>query len=588
MRKQSQLSLFPHFLKSIGGKNAVSDRTIFAIIAISFVVNLSQMANAHIFYNSDIYPLWVLARLVTGTGYFMVIRILRPYFLPVIERRSRPVTALVAYAGIALPLSLVNEVVLPDLASNSVSVSPLLTAFRAMVVGSLFAFFITRYEEIRELTNKALSEQERLIELRNSLRAEISSTLDQTKQSINDRIVPAISEIMSLLQVNDSRNSVALEEIKRLLDTVLISIVRPVSRDLQQPVREWEIRKEPQAAQRTFALNFPVDLRTVIRPGWSITVFVIVIYMLSLPRYVNLMPILYAVQYTIIYAGILWLVRRYIQLPSRIGNSHFSWILLLGIFSLDSILSVTFVANFYESGPVVGRNATLSFTAPIAIAQTLFSYVLHLNAANQSRVRILNETNHELETLIAQRKRELWTQQSRLSWVVHGPIQSAIVAASAEINQGNVNDEQRLAIALHLQEAVAQLDQSVERKVSFEMAISELATVWSRVCDVAINIDPAVSDSINVGGSEYESAIEIVRESISNAIRHGKATEIEAAISFQPPNTIQIRVANNGLKPKDDSIEGLGTSLYNQVTTHWHLETSGNRTTLHADLTIAQ
>ena len=228
--------------------------------------------------------------------------------------------------------------------------------------------------------------------------------------------------------------------------------------------------------------------------------------------------------------------------------------------------------------------SAIAIALPIAISHTVLGYFIYLNAATQDQIRSLAQINTELGDLVAAQRRELWAQQSRLSWVVHGPIQSAIVSASAEINQGPISEGQRESILHRLQDAIAALNRSAHNTIDLSVAISELITVWSRVCQITTHIDPVIVEQVDPSASEFESVVELVREALSNAIRHGLAKKV--GISIRQPSTghIVVCVTNDGQAPNPSATKGLGTELFDQVASNWSLTSENGQTNFTAQM----
>jgi hypothetical protein len=234
----------------------------------------------------------------------------------------------------------------------------------------------------------------------------------------------------------------------------------------------------------------------------------------------------------------------------------------------------------------VGISGALAVAIPLSMSNTALSFFAYSSAATKHQIKTLNQTNSELIALVSAQRRELWSQQSRLSWILHGPIQSAIVSASAEIHQGYISEEQRESILNRLQDAIAALNRTAHNKIDLDLAIAELTTVWSRVCQITTAIDPKVVSAIAPSASEFESIVELVREGMGNAVRHAKARTIDLKISESSPNVIEIALINDGELVEAAAPSGLGSKLYDQVATSWSLTSSNGRTTLHAVLDL--
>ena len=65
---------------------------------------------------------------------------------------------------------------------------------------------------------------------------------------------------------------------------------------------------------------------------------------------------------------------------------------------------------------------------------------------------------------------------------------------------------------------------------------------------------------------------EILKEVVSNAVRHGNATNIYGEISMKDSRTISVLISNDGLKPPKEKIERVGSKMLDAVSLERTLE----------------
>jgi two-component sensor histidine kinase len=68
---------------------------------------------------------------------------------------------------------------------------------------------------------------------------------------------------------------------------------------------------------------------------------------------------------------------------------------------------------------------------------------------------------------------------------------------------------------------------------------------------------------------------------VSNAIRHGHATEIAITIVRSTPETVTVTAINNGTRVSASHRAGLGMALYEELAADWSL-VNGDRVTVSA------
>jgi signal transduction histidine kinase len=583
LKKQNVLR---SFISSIGGKYALANETIALALAVSLIVNLSQIARTHIYTGAHFPLAWVVMRLVATIGFFLVLLALRPRLLPVTDRAPRPAIAILIYLALPIFVTRLDIIFFPDLVAEQPSLTVVQTTIRSLVFNPFMVFLVTRYLETSELAQVAIAERERLLETRATIHFETQKIVEQTKQSIAERIEPAISEIMQLLRTQDVANSALLTRARDLLETSLSSIVRPVSRELLEAVVDFNHPERQKIFRRFTKFDYPIELAQVIKPSWSAALVSVEIFLLSFANFTNALAQSFIYIYVGIFTCALILIRKFVRLPNNFAESQWTWLLLLVGYATISVISATITDHLGIMDNAVGISGALAVAIPLSMSNTALSFFAYSSAATKRQINDLNETNAELLALVSAARRELWAQQSRLSWILHGPIQSAIVSASAEIHQGYISEEQRESILNRLQDAIAALNRTAHNTIDLDLAIAELTTVWSRVCQITTAIDPKVVSAISPSASEFESIVELVREGMGNAVRHAKAKTIDLTISESSPNVIEILLINDGGELAATAPQGLGSRLYDQVATSWTLTSNGGHTTLRAILDL--
>jgi signal transduction histidine kinase len=102
--------------------------------------------------------------------------------------------------------------------------------------------------------------------------------------------------------------------------------------------------------------------------------------------------------------------------------------------------------------------------------------------------------------------------------------------------------------------------------------IREIIDVWSGVCDIYFSVPKNVFDATRRSTNVAESFVEIIREAVSNAIKHGGAKEIEVSAKLAD-GVISLQVTNDGKKPsKQQANTGYGTQILNELALSWSVD----------------
>ena len=91
--------------------------------------------------------------------------------------------------------------------------------------------------------------------------------------------------------------------------------------------------------------------------------------------------------------------------------------------------------------------------------------------------------------------------------------------------------------------------------------------MWRNVATIDMAREPAALERLDGDAIAAEQVVEIVREAISNAVRHGRANRITVTVSAVQPADIEVIIDDNGAFT-DEQRRGLGTEIM-QGLTRW-------------------
>ena len=106
----------------------------------------------------------------------------------------------------------------------------------------------------------------------------------------------------------------------------------------------------------------------------------------------------------------------------------------------------------------------------------------------------------------------------------------------------------------------------------FAPAIKEIISTWQGVCDIDVQIQPEVKKLVSKDSRLSMCVNEIVKEAVSNAVRHGDARTAQVSLRIADDGVLDLRVANDGREPKLGGRRGLGGELFDELTVDWSLD----------------
>jgi signal transduction histidine kinase len=182
----------------------------------------------------------------------------------------------------------------------------------------------------------------------------------------------------------------------------------------------------------------------------------------------------------------------------------------------------------------------------------------------------------------AKLRTQLWYLRRQTALFVHGDLQSALTSSAMELERFDTDIEARARIVQRLQKALADLKDRQERPLVLEEALADIRGTWAGVAQVCWALHDIGASQIDAQPALSASVSEIVRESVSNAIRHGDATEIRVELRLIGGVELSIRITDNGRGIANSDSRGLGSSMLDETCLWWERTRDDELTALRA------
>jgi signal transduction histidine kinase len=226
----------------------------------------------------------------------------------------------------------------------------------------------------------------------------------------------------------------------------------------------------------------------------------------------------------------------------------------------------------------VSFGSALLLALGVSLVSLLITLWVAVPKAAQLDQENLERANEELRWLVARSNAEMWQKQRSLSTFLHGQVQNSISAAvirfdmarSAQADIASATAEARSVST----SAIDSIANPPETYLLIQNSFEQIVSGWNGVCEVTIELSEDLQNQINSDPSCSRVTVDIVQESISNAIRHGQAKRVSVQIQPLAATEIQIQITNDGLALAGDPATGLGTQLLNDCAISWSRENS--------------
>jgi signal transduction histidine kinase len=195
----------------------------------------------------------------------------------------------------------------------------------------------------------------------------------------------------------------------------------------------------------------------------------------------------------------------------------------------------------------------------------------------------LNEIAKE-NALFAQK---VWVFRKRWLLVLHGNVQSALTAALTRLQREAVIDAVTVELVKQdLIRAESAINSNLHDSLNLEDGLRQVVRAWDGICNISIDVSERAKRAL-VRSADSEFCVnEIVKEAVSNAVRHGEASEAKIDIDRIADDILKVDVYNNGKSLSNSDTSGIGSEMLDEICLHWELKSERKGVRLTAELPV--
>ena len=395
----------------------------------------------------------------------------------------------------------------------------------------------------------------------NLLAAERESLLKKTQQEL----LPRIEQIQGALANNPQR----LSAINALRDLIQ-SQVRPLSEKLSKVAKTLTVAEAPdlpkKPAPRIFQDSFL--LKPLVRPGTMLLLFVSSIWFLSSIILGN-----EAASWSILYSVASWLIivaiRAVIPQGLRVKRATGIWLLVL----IGFIAAQAVYWPLKEFSHNLEQDLLLLLVVTNIIACIVgFAYSRSYEIDRAEAVAQMQRDNDSLAREVSLFEQQMWLARRNWSFVVHGTVQAALTAAITRLSSGEELEQYQFDLVMQdLNRAKVALSKTPEIGVDLPKALADLSSTWSGICQVKYALTARATRALERDADASMCVNEICKEAVSNAVRHGEASEVFVEIDRTADELLEIKISNNGRLLNQKPGRGVGSVMLDELTLRWSL-----------------
>ena len=250
---------------------------------------------------------------------------------------------------------------------------------------------------------------------------------------------------------------------------------------------------------------------------------------------------------------------------------------VLEIFSGYLIDQVFTLNNIYANDIFAGR----------ALASIIIcSLIVTIVEARRRTLDDLISMNQKLQTeldWIDGRSQEI---RRELSTILHGPLQGRIAGIAMALRMSSTSNQDQIELSdqklNEIESLLATVVEDVQELFKFEQTEQEASIVnklislrrsWAGIADLTWKIDPEVFAGMK--SKWLEQLSDILYESVSNSVRHGKANQVRFDFKIDR-GVLKITISDNGSGVKPDYIPSVGLHKINEFGAKYEFSSSAN------------
>lgn len=568
------------FWRSLGRKDAIN------WIAVAFLLvqqlNGVRVANLELnvsgnethFYLAVVLPFVPFALMLAAGRYLLN---------PLVPQPVRPVTTLLVFEiAIVIRLWTFDQLLMSfQLTSSTQFWSRFASAQVNQLVGLIvIAYLVASAREFSE-QNQLLAKSVDALLL---AQRDVLIRLSQRQQSLIRSIQSQLQSALSTLSGNDAIHDAVT------LRAVIDDVVRPLSHRLGRDFTSELAADIPAQSSR---IEFRELLRRTIRdnpfhPAWFVLWSSLSI-LATMASYVGAM----AVPLTLVISALCYLLltcSRYLWrfVPQATPSTVRIVIISLAPIVL-SLMTGAFLASVAKLPSIDKQPAIFGY---------YFTVIWVIALVTTSR-QMLREANIELTEVNSALKRQLVTENAEarmfeesVSRVLHGPVQDAVAAALLRVQQLPAGTplglDETTQIRRPIEDALTLLNEPRSSAKSVAESLAMLTELWGGVVTITLDLDDQAISTISASERTNSTVVELLREAISNAIRHGDASEVHVSVALSESKTdAYLRVSNNGALLGKHTQDGIGTKLFDDLTLNWNRRNRESEVVLEATVPLA-
>jgi signal transduction histidine kinase len=238
-----------------------------------------------------------------------------------------------------------------------------------------------------------------------------------------------------------------------------------------------------------------------------------------------------------------------------------------------SYLPTLWVINFFtRSFPVLEAIQLTAFLLIMSLAFAFTMWAAFQRARDEQLIEITEEQN-EIQRELALIDQSIWLARRKWAYLIHGSVQGALTVASSRLV---FNAEPSSDLVAQVLKDVEKAKRALVEPVEFAYKTAEMCQsiqkAWRDICEIHFDISPEVIQRLDASESGRACFVELAKELVSNAYRHGKAGNVWISLIEDEQSNLKLSSRNDGFAFPKNFEPSIGFQMFDELTQSWTVE----------------
>lgn len=436
-------------------------------------------------------------------------------------------------------------------------------------------------------------------------RVNMIAALDEADAAVRDRVDGLLAQQRELIEgeVKDAMQP-GIEQLAQLPGPTAVAELRQIAHDVVRPLSHDLLASPPAIASPPVrAQDYRLDLRLLVGDATAAgrlpsAELALCLFALPVAFYLAFgdagLPLSRAVVSSLVLWGSAVLlnslsagsIARLAAVPRALAVT--AELVALGLVQSLLGIAVLFDPQHSQRGALVAPALTVVVGWVILIARSV-------GRTHDATIAGVASAQARLDWQVAHANARLSALRGALARQLHGPVQVSLNAGAIRLDRATAAGEDHMSadlaqtVADSVVEAVAGLAEVPEIVRDPRMALDRVRVTWEGLCQVTLEDSNGLLDDITTDPACASAVADIITESCSDAVRHGRAEHVSMALARPLDDVVRITVTDDGTGGLGGSggysgSPGLGSAFLDAVTLAWSRTTGAGGTVLTADL----